>query len=532
MMTFADYLAERLKYLGVKYVFGLPGGPSIPYIEAYRRASIEFILVSGEASAGIMASVSARLTGIPGVCHATFGPGATNLSTGVGAALLDRTPVIALTDEIGDKMASRTVQMNINHQKLFAPLTKATFRLDLQGAPDMIEKAFEICLSEYPGPIHLGLPADIASGNVGASAGRHKAKAPGAFPGNRPAVLSLIAGSRKPLVAIGLTSARLMPQRDLLDWLERKEVPVVVTPMAKGILPEDHPCYAGVLFHSLSGQLKELTGKSDLVIGLGYDPVEYNYESWLPDVPLIHLNTVETDLPGTGTTVQYTGSPAEWLALMDGLTPGNDWRGRQLVEPVRQGMASAFARFTGRFGPVSALTILQEELPSDVIVTADVGSHLHLLGQLWKTNGRKNLLMTNGWSGMGFGIPAALAAKLVRPAAPVVCITGDGGFLMTAGEIMTARRYRLPVIFIVFSDGELNLIRLKKARQKLSPYGTGLYSGELFGSGTFLGIPVLDAGSGEQLKSAVRTALSGGGPVIINAKIDPDDYDALISGIS
>ena len=161
-MTIAEYIANQLFTNGVRYVFGIPGGPSIPYMEAFKAAGIEFILTSNEASAGIMADVTARLTGIPGICHATFGPGATNISTGIGGALLDRSPVIVFTSEIEDRMLNRTTQMNINHQQLFAPLTKATFRLDDSNVADVMEKALRICHENYPGPVHIGLPAGIS----------------------------------------------------------------------------------------------------------------------------------------------------------------------------------------------------------------------------------------------------------------------------------------------------------------------------------------------------------------------------------
>jgi acetolactate synthase-1/2/3 large subunit len=161
-------------------------------------------------------------------------------------------------------------------------------------------------------------------------------------------------------------------------------------------------------------------------------------------------------------------------------------------------------------------------------MTIDVGSHLHVAGQYWKTYGKQNIIMTNGWSGMGFALPAALAVKLNDPAATVVCVTGDGGFLMMAGEIVTARRYNLPVVVIVFSDGELNLIKLKQSWQNLAPYGTRLYSGDLFDSGMFFGISVLTVDSEETMRTAVNEALTMNKPVIINARIDPDDYKWLV----
>ena len=157
-MTVADYLADQLFKSGIRHVFGVPGGASLPWIEAFRNAGIEFILTTGEAAAAIMADVTFRLTGIPGVCHATFGPGATNISTGTGCAFLDRSSVIVLTSEMEDQMIRRTTQMNIDHQQLFRPLTKATFRLKPENAPEIITKAFKICREEYPGPVHIGLP--------------------------------------------------------------------------------------------------------------------------------------------------------------------------------------------------------------------------------------------------------------------------------------------------------------------------------------------------------------------------------------
>jgi acetolactate synthase-1/2/3 large subunit len=187
-----------------------------------------------------------------------------------------------------------------------------------------------------------------------------------------------------------------------------------------------------------------------------------------------------------------------------------------------------FNGFTDHFGPVTAFKVLQEELPDDAILTLDVGSHLHLAGQYWKTSGKQNIIMTNGWSGMGFGMPASLAAKIINPGKPVVCVTGDGGFLMMAGEIITSRRYNLPVITVVLTDGELNLIKLKQSWQNVSPYATLLYSGDLFDSDIFFGINVLSADSEESMRAAVNDALSMNKPVIINARIDPDDYKWLV----
>ncbi|MFH0841325.1 MAG: thiamine pyrophosphate-binding protein [Bacteroidota bacterium] len=527
-MNITEYIAGQLVREGVRFVFGIPGGPSITYIEAFRKAGIEFILTANESSAGIMADVTARLTGVPGVCHATFGPGATNILTGVGGALLDRSPVIVLTSEVSDDMAGRTTQMKIDHQKLFAPVTKATFRLDPGNAAEALEKAFRICREEYPGPVHIGLPSDIAGKEIKENREHYFVKEDIRDNNDNEKISSLLALSRRPLLAIGLTAKRLGIKDKLLTFLGTYKMPLVITPMAKGIIPETHPSYTGVLFHALSDRLEDIYERTDLVIGLGYDPVEYNYESWMPYVPLIHLNSIRTDLPERENMFQFTGQPDEWFRILCGLNSGSLISEHGIIRGIRDEMRSVFDGFTNHFGPVTALRTLHEELPEDSIVTADVGSHLHLAGQIWETGNRGTLIMTNGWSGMGFGLPAAMAAKMNTPRSTVACITGDGGFLMQAGEIITARRHDLHIIIVVLSDGELNLIKLKQEWNDIKPCGSALYQGDLFGAGIFLGCRVLYADSVESMGKAVRQALSMNGPVIINARIDPEDYKWLI----
>jgi len=527
-MTVAEYIANELYSHGVRYVFGIPGGPSIPYMEAFKSAGIEFILTSNEASAAFMADVTARLTGIPGVCHATFGPGATNISTGIGGALLDRSALIVFTSEMSDVMLNRTAQMNINHQKFFEPITKATFRLNSKNVSEVMDSAWRICQESYPGPVHIGLPSDISDIEV------EEASAPGYMRENNfhsnniQKVLSLLDNTRRPVIAIGLTAARLNLKSEILSFLDAFKIPVVITPMAKGLIPEDHPSFAGVLFHSLSDYLEDIYGKSDLVIGIGYDPVEFNYEGWIPDVPLLHFDTRETDMPSGVNVTQFIGPAEEWFGILKNINAGSLVFEKTIIKGIRDEMCSVFNGFTGHFGPAAALRILQDELPEDSIVTSDVGSHLHLIGQFWNTHEKGKLIMTNGWSSMGFGIPAAMAAQINNPDSTVVCITGDGGFLMMAGEMVTLKRYNLPVIIVVFSDGELNLIKVKQSWKDLPAYGTLLYQSDLFDADMFLGIKVIRADSIEGMRKATIEALSVNEPVIINAVIDPDDYKWLI----
>lgn len=524
-MKIPDYLAVVLKSHGVRFWFGIPGGPSIPYLEAFRNRKIEFILTSHEASAAVMADVTARLTGITGVCHATFGPGATNLSTGVGGALLDRSPMLALTSEMPEEWRGRTAQMNIDHQALFMPLTKATFRLTTGNAGEITDHCLAIANEEYPGPVHLSLPSDLAGEEV-ILPGMKEHTRQQSFPEQVSESLKImVASSRRPLIAAGLTAIRTGAGTGLLSFLEKCHVPVVTTPMAKTIISSDHPCYAGVLFHALSDRLSDLVRSADLVIGLGYDPVEYSYESWLPDVPLVHFDTKRTDVRHRR-ALQVTAPPERWFEYLMDLkgSPEMMSLAAEAKNIIRHELHEASRGFT----PVTVIEVLQDMLPHGAVVTADVGSHLHLIGQMWDTTAQGKLIMTNGWSSMGFGLPAAVAAALADRNATVVCVTGDGGMMMHAGEMMTARRYGLKIITVVLADGELNLIRLKESWNRIRPYGTGLYSGSLFGSGKFLGTDVVSVNGRAQFQNAVKRALLSDKSVIIEAKIDPAVYSDLI----
>jgi acetolactate synthase-1/2/3 large subunit len=520
-----DYIAHRLREAGVRRFFGIPGGPSIPYMEAFRRAGIEFILTAHETSAAIMADVTGRLTGVPGVCHGTYGPGAVNLATGVGGALLDRSPVIALTSEMPESWLGRTAQMNIDHQALFRPLTKATFRLDAGNAGEVICDAIGLSTGEYPGPVHIGLPSDIAGRSVSPGhAGAMRTAVTTASADARRRAGVLIASSRRPLLVAGLTAMRAGLAGPLGRFLDSHEVAVAVTPMAKGLIPFDHHCYAGVLFHSASDRLGKLIASADLVIGLGYDPVEYNYESWLPDVPLIHFDTRPSDLSVRG-AIGLVSGPEDWFRVMEPL--GGSPEMATLAGQARVDIRDAIYMEAEGFNPVTVLRCLREMLPPRTTVTADVGSHLHLLGQMWDVQ-EGRLIMTNGWSSMGFGLPAAIAAAFEDPGQPVVCVTGDGGFLMHAGEIVTARRHGLRVIIIVISDGELNLIKVKQSWKRIKPYGVNVYDGPLFGADRFLGVEVKRVTGEAGLRSALAIALNAGESMIIEAAVDPSVYGKLI----
>jgi acetolactate synthase-1/2/3 large subunit len=533
MTTVAEALVELLAEAGVRYVFGVPSGPWAPYMDAMRTGPVEFVLVSNEATAGFMADVCGRLTGQPGACYGTYGPGATNLSTGVGSALLDRSPLLAFTTEAPVHMLHRTLQMQIDHQALFRPLTKWTTRLSVTNLRQTVRRAVQVATSEVPGPVHLGLPEDLGKHLVVPEAGtapmhRGQVAAPPAEVQLRE-VERLLRQARRPLVVLGLSCLRATGYDALRQFLEQQRWPVVLSPMAKGFLREDHPSYVGVVFHALSDMVAETIHEADLILAMGYDPIEFNYEEWLPAVPLIHVDTVPADVDASvqlvAEVVGDIGAVWRFLATLPPLPHHWDL---EAVGIRRQHMFATLTTPSPRLAPSQVLGVIQELLPEDGYLTCDVGAHTHLIGQLWRTPAPGHLLMTNGWSSMGFGIPAALAAKLCCPEQPVVCVTGDGGFLMMVGEMATAVRLGLPVVFVVLVDRHIQLITVKQERQGFQRYGTLLYPESYTSPPHYFGVPVMTACTVAEVHDAVAQGLKATGPVIVEAMVDPSEYDGVI----
>jgi acetolactate synthase-1/2/3 large subunit len=532
--TVATELVETLRDLGVRHVFGVPSGGWTDYMEALRvTPGIDFILTTHEGAAGMMADVCGRLTGVPGVCFGTYGPGATNLATGVGEALLDRSPMIALTDEMPAPMRGRTTQMGIDHQALFAPLTKRTTRLRPEAVREILTDAARTALTPRCGPVHVGLPTDLSSraaaqGDVGAA---EPPTAPLASDELLDDAARRLAGARRPLMAIGLGAVRACAGAQAVALAEAHRMPVVLTPMAKGVLREDHPLYAGVLFHALSDVVGETHQQADLVVAVGYDPVELNYESWLSErAALISLDDAPADIDQSlyDLALDAVGDIGASLdRLMLGPTGTSDWDLAALAAR-RESMFARLAPSNQGFGPRAALAVLREVLPDDGVMTCDVGAHTHLIGQLWRTPAPGAQIMTNGWSTMGFGVPAAIAAKLVFPEKPVCAVVGDGGFLMTAGEIATAVRYGISFVTVVLTDNDLALIRIKQEKKHYPIYGTPVRAQGAIGGPDIFGARVLTAFDPEGFRAALTLAFAAEGPTIVEAVVDSREYDDLV----
>jgi acetolactate synthase I/II/III large subunit len=529
-MNNSDVIVRMLKEAGVRWVFGVPSGPVLPLIEALRRSSIEFILTASETSAGFMASVVGYLTGRPGVCVSTVGPGATNLTTGVGCAWLDRAPVLALTCNVSSAWLDRRIQMRIDHQALFKPITKRTFSFSDGNISEILGQALAIAIDEPPGPVHLDLPEDVAL-------------ASGAEEWNQPGEAKLLADcsesiaqeisqalnkSHRPLVVTGLTFARYNKPDKLLQFIERQKIPFVSTLHGKGFLPESHSNWAGVIGRARRTDVKRFIDQADLIVAVGYDPIEMNYEEWVGQTPVMHISTEAAEDDGSIAFVwnqacNLDAAVAEMAKIpaFGNLWSVEDWRNHRLS------FDRALRPPTSQFAAHHVLDILRDKLAPDAILAYDVGAHTHQIASQWRTDSPKSLLATNGWSSMGYGMPAAYAAKLVFPDCQVVAVLGDGGFQMTAGELSLARRLRLQVPVIVLNDGWLGLMKVKQERKHY--HLSGVHLGPPPESPAhYFGVPCRPAKTPAQFNQALQWALTLNGPSVIEAFIDVEPYSQTV----
>jgi len=527
-MNNADLIIATLKANGVTRGFGIPSGNVLPLIEAMRQGGVEFVLTAHEGSAGFAADVTGRMTGAPGLCIATLGPGATNLATGVGGAFLDRSPVIAITCNLNTDQLGRRIQMWIDHHALFKPITKATLKLEPGCVAETVTRAIALSLSEPKGPVHLDLPEDVAlaATNEELAAPAKPEKLAAAPDAALARAAELIAAAKRPIAILGATAMRVADPQLLRNVIERHNLPFATTTMAKGMIDEDHPLSLGCIERACRQVQRKFLRSADLIVGLGYDTVEVEYEAWIGDRPLLQIDIEPVDVaPSVKLVHQVSGDFDASLARLLTLPPAvNQWNAATLAEH-RRGFHAALRPAVKPFTAHAAIDAVRRALPREGLLAFDVGAHTHQIASQWSAHAPKTFHITNGWSSMGFGLPGAIAAKLARPDLPVVCLLGDGCFQMTCGEVATAKRLGITLPVVVLDDRWLALIKVKQIRRQFPLYGTELQA-EAYREppAHYFGVPARAANSADALEAAVKAALTAPGPTVIEAVVDSEHY--------
>jgi len=527
--TTAGLLAGYLRAVGVSHVFGYPGESIIDFMETARHQGLELVSAVREGTAAFMAQGAAMVTGRPGVCLSTLGPGSTAILNGVASATMDRVPMLAISGQIETNREQSFTHQVVDHGRMFAPVTKLALRLEEGSADTVIRKALRTAVAERPGAVHLTVNAETwsrpAAGQVIAPPLTPAAGSVDVYGDDDP--LRVLRAARHPVILAGIAALRCGAGPELVRLAELAGMPVVVSPMAKGIFPEDHPYFAGVLDMAGHRVVWDLLAGADLILAAGFDPVEL-ISPWSVSTPVMHLDTTPNTDQVYASAHELVGHVGAILAWISAHWSGEPRWAQAEVAEHRTRLRAAWqkGRVPGKLNPSDVVTIAREAAPPDTIVTTDVGSHKIMAGQAWLAREPRSVLMTNGLSAMGFGVPAAIAARLSLNR-PVIALVGDGGFAMVATEMRIASALGVPITVVVFADGSLNRIELRQQLMGYPPTATRMTGTDLAALAQAMdcdGVRVDTTAALENALAGVGTRTSR--PLVIEARIDPAQYEA------
>lgn len=533
MPSCADVLARTLADAGITRIFGLPGGEILDFMEAARRAGLEFLLTRHEATASLMADVTGQISGRPGVCVATLGPGAVNMMLGVANAYLDRSPLIAITAAHATTAAPYATHQKLELDAVYRPFSKLAITLDGEDTTAKVQHAIAVSLERRRGPVHIALPSDVARMEEGpghpsyetATAARHL-HSKGAS--HLLDVARALNGARRPIAILGLDLDPVSDLEPVRAFVEALQLPTFVTPKAKGILPEDHALFCGVCA-GVSGdaEILDFFARGDLLVGIGFDPVESD-KLWHHTMDLVSIGPLSIAAGDFRPRAEAVGDPLSLLAeVRQRVTRRFDWtpddcaRFRNALHDVLR--PSAKPRGLSGY---ELTRRLRELFPPDTIFTTDVGSVKMITTQAWTTYAPLTFFESNGLSSMSYSLPAAMAARLLFRARPILCTIGDGGFGMTMAEIETCVRERLHFVTVVFNDSGLSLIDVAQQRRGLPTLGVRYGPVDFAAAAAAMGAWSRRVETMTQLDEAVAEARCVDRPAVIDALIDPAEYVA------
>ncbi len=530
--TVARLVGERLRAAGVRYVIGHPGGEVVDLIEGFRAAGLEFVLTRHETPAAFMAEAMASASGVPGVCLATLGPGATNLVTGVAQAYLDRSPLIAFTGQLPDERVEGTTHQNLDLRALFAPITKWQARLTPSNAAEVVDQALRESLRPRRGPIFVEVPSDVprqapaapddAAPSRIASRGA-KAVSSAVDRGAAERAAKLLRESKRPLILAGLDANDSTVAGPLRRLAEDWGIPVMVSPKAKGVFREDHALFIGTIEMLGTAKLYEYIDGCDLVVMIGFDPVEFDRD-WRASAKIIHIGLLPNEDRQYESAAELVGPLHEAIdALRSAARHPGTKRSPEDVRAFRDSFRAYLNPQRDRLTSQQVLAELRARLPEDALVTCDVGYNKAVTGQCMPMYQPKTFFMSNGLSSMGYGLAAALGLKLLYPGRQVACVLGDGGFAMVMAELETAVREKLGVTVVVLADDALSQIKAHQERKDYAVTGTTFGALDYVALAKGFGMTGHDVRTVAECRAALRTG-SPDKPNLIAAHVDPSAY--------
>ncbi len=476
--TGGQILVDALHVHGVDTAFGVPGESYLDVLDALHDSQIRFVINRQEGGAAFMAEAYGKLTGKPGICFVTRGPGATNASIGVHTAYQDSTPMILFIGQVGNDFVDREAFQEIDYRRMFGQMAKWVAQIDrADRIPEYIARAFQIATSGRPGPVVLALPEDMLVSKAEVADTRCHTPVQAAPAASQIGALrAMLAEARRPLVLLGGGTWNAQACADLASFAEANALPVACTFRFQDLIDNAHPNYIGDVGIGINPKLAARVKEADLVIAIGPRLGEMTtsgyslLDSPVPKQRLVHIHADPEEL---GSVYQAelmiaSGAP-QACAMLAAMEPVDAGAWRHTVEEARAELAAWQAQppvFKDGQAPLDLWQVVQDlqaTLPGDTIVTNGAGNYASWAHRFWRYGGmRTQLAPTNG--AMGYGVPSGVAAKIVAPERTVVTFAGDGEFMMTGQELATAVQYGAGVIIIVFNNSMFGTIRMHQEK--------------------------------------------------------------------
>ena len=529
-ITTAAATARLIAEAGIERVFGLPGGEVLVLIDEFRRAGVDYVLMRHESHAGIAAAVYGKLRRQPGVVLTTLGPGAANLMLPLSSAYLEQEPLLAISAQIADDFPASHTHQRLPLDDVYRPVARYVSKITAANVSEVVPRALAECMRRPFGAAYLTLSAREALAAVVPSPPNPRDAAASAPEGNAREkaneLIDLLAKAQRPLVVIGLGADPANAAR-IRRWVNEWELPVAVTPKIKGIVDETADNFVGVVSGmAADGLMCDALKAADLLIGFGLDPVEVD-KTWHAELPIqwiLETANVGGMLPPETAIVDH----AQILDALLAQRPPRQWKTPFLdFQQTRRQLLDVRSGSPGTMWPGDVVRALAAALPPETIVTTDVGSHKFLFGQFWPSQQPETFWMSNGLSGMAYGLSAAIGAKLARPDHPVLAATGDGGFAMNAQELETAERVGAPFVTVVLEDGSYSLIKLAQEGRKLEPYGMDFGPIDTVKIAEACGVEGLRTTNPDELAAAAKRAVERRQSLVIGVPVDYRDYRRL-----
>ena len=539
-MKASDLFIKCLEAEEVEYIFGIPGEENLDFLESLRHSSIKLILTRHEQGAAFMAATYGRLTGKPGVCLSTLGPGATNFVTAAAYAQLGAMPLLMITGQKPIKKSKQGRFQIVDIVDMMRPLTKYTRQIvNGNTIPSIVREAFRISTEERPGAVHIELPEDIAAEDCDTTVFQKSyVRRPLADTKALDAAVEMIQLARRPLILLGASANRNRTGKAVMDLLDKTGMFFFNTQMGKGVVDERHPQFLGTAALSDHDYLHNAIDQADLILNIGHDVIEkppfFMHED---GCNVVHVNYFSAEVDQVYfPQVEVVGDIAASIAyIAEQIKKQSHWQ-HQIFEAAKEDVEQHITKYFGdeRFPmlPQRVVNEIRKLMPSDGILTLDNGIYKIWFARNYKAHEPNTVLLDNALATMGAGLPSGMGAKITYPDRKVVAICGDGGFMMNSQELETAVRLGMNLTVIILNDSAYGMIKWKQEGMEFKNYGLDFQNPDFVKYAEAYGAKGYRISDGEEFTSTLERCLEEDGVHLIDLPVDYSlNHQILIKGL-